>query len=479
MNPDMIVRVEVKISEDNFEIGTGYPIAKGRILTGRHVVSGWDRENRNVKVVWCKLGTEGKRPSAEVTDVWMPSEQNVDLAVLSCDFPAEVPGPFGLVSSQSPRSHEPWESHGFASAEAEDGKRPLVPLKGTCFQPSGSGDFHFDLAVDATTPENYGWRGVSGAPVFVGGMIKGVIVECPENYANGRLRAMRVADLYADQTFCEAVGFSGIGEYRKSTEQFLVSFLEGRGSLRGELVNRLKIDASTINNGSCVVGVLLQKTAEEALVIFEKICKSWDRGVWPVDVTPQSICEFIFRALPCLVDSGLVRSLGVQDIVSWKPDPINIHTEHMAEIAMASYDKRAVQVDAVMGDGAAAFRAKHAIPPPPTEGLHLDAEKTLVNITRHILDEYAPAVKTSTDTGIKIANRRLAQLSESAESVYITFLCDQDGGYQNSKDLMCKLKQRFESLFVIPRSTNENVVLNEGTIPSSITYFLKLAARTK
>ncbi|MQP68602.1 hypothetical protein GE253_25140 [Niveispirillum sp. SYP-B3756] len=411
----------------------------------------------------------------------MPSDEKADLAVLSCNFPAEVQGPFGAISSRSPRSHQQWESHGFASAEADGGSRPLVALKGTCFQPSGSRDLHFDLDVSATTSMNNGWRGVSGAPVFVDGMIKGVIVECPEYYENGRLRAMRVSNLYDDQTFCDTVELSGIVEYNKLTERFLVIFLKNSKSLCRALSNKLKIDAGYIDKESLIVAILLQNTAEEALVIFENICKSWDRSAWPDDVTPESICEFIFRALPCLVDSGLIRSLGVQDSVSWKPDPVNIHTEHMAEIAMASYDKRAVQVEPVMGDGAAAFRAKHAIPAPPTEGLHFDAEAALVNITNHIVDEYAPAVESGTDNGagIKIANRRMAQLSDSAESVYITFLCDQDRRYQNNADLMCKLKQRFENLFVIPRSANEDVILNEGTIPSSIKYFLTLAARTK
>ncbi|MDG5493317.1 hypothetical protein [Niveispirillum sp. BGYR6] len=480
MNPDLLLRVEVIFSDGRVEIGTGYPIWKGRILTARHVVSGQGgKEKESVRVVWRNLGSEGNRPSAEVKNIWVPSENKVDLAVLSCDFPAEVVGPFGTISSLLPTSDEKWSSHGFALVGEECDKRPSVPLKGTCFQPSGGSDCHFELDVDANTTLDRGWRGVSGAPVFVGGMIKGVIVECPEGFGNARLRATGVAALCTDKEFCDAVGFSDIGEYKKSAERHLMKLLENKESICIELADKFNINRKNNNIVSYIFQAILQKSTKEILEIFEYICKLWDRKNWPNDISVQFICELVFIILPCSVDSGIVRSLSAQNIKNWKPNPVGIHTEHMAEIAMASYDKRAVQVETVLGAGPVVFRPKHAIPTPPTEGLHFDVGVAVDNITKHMIDEYSPGLESNSDIRIKVVNKRLEQLSKSAESKYITFLYDLGKEDPVVLRLMSQLKQKFEKLFVVPRSADDAVVLNEGTIPSSIKYFLELAARTK
>lgn len=491
MNQDILVRVDVEISDRDPEIGTGYPINEGRILTARHVVSGWDREKGNVKVVWRNLGSEGQRPSAKVKDVWMPSEEKVDIAILYCDFPAAVRGPFGAISSQSPRSGDPWQTHGFASAEAKDDKRPLVPLKGTCFQPSGSSDFHFDLGVDAPTSMNNGWRGVSGAPVFVEGEIKGVIFECLDAYKQGRLRATRLDLLFGDPAFRLAAGLPSLDEIkdfaekaseaRRSALQKLENLIQQSQSLANEMAKRLKVTSPNERMPKALAQILMGKNTEEVLDIFHGICLQWGSEFtkWPRDVIPGDICEAVFDILPCLVDLDIIQSLSRQGTINWVPKPVAIHTEHMAEIAMAARDARTVQASTIVDDGIETFRAEHAISAPPTVGFDFKVDDVVESITDDLLKTHAKAHRSSREQKIKNANNALGKGAANKFSKYITIFPEQGAECPLFLDYMSKIKGRFSNITIVPLDPSDEISEKENTIPDSIEYFLKLAARTK
>lgn len=218
----------------NYRFGSGYIVAPGWVLTAAHVLvpadSAAEVPDDIVKAFMQGAVQEGDRcevagwASLEVAPGpdqirWLPGrvaalDLDFDVAAVEVsDLGTEVHGStLGRLDGNEP---VPWTAVGFpAAAGDERGRQPehawgaVSPITGA-FK-SGSSGRHLGLTIDSrrarlTTRGTSGWAGLSGAAVFVGGLLVGVIIEDPPGFT-GSLIARRVEDIASRGKLAPALG---------------------------------------------------------------------------------------------------------------------------------------------------------------------------------------------------------------------------------------------------------------------------------
>ena len=190
-------------------IGTGYPIAKNRILTARHVLFPKDlNPAADFKIRWHYWRDSGKPAGQWQTVgrdriVW-PGTTELDAAVIELTFPEEV-NDWRSLSARNPATGTPWESQGFPDVgKREDSSRVPVPIRGGTYKRA---DRAKECWLDVTAPPQVAadWQGASGSPVFVLSQIVGIIIEVPPGFS-GMLTALPASRLLDEPAFCAAIG---------------------------------------------------------------------------------------------------------------------------------------------------------------------------------------------------------------------------------------------------------------------------------
>jgi len=206
MDKNRLVQIFVPTTdpEGKGSIGTGYPVAKDRILTAHHVVFPENRDDsKPIEIRWYHLDESQRGWRTISRMVW--DSQKEDVAVLECPFPIEIT-PFAELDSRKPETAKRWESEGFAKAGKRDDKsNPPVGLQGNTYSMGGHGVFELGVDDPANSPDL--WQGASGSPVFVAGRIQGVIVTTPTSFPANRFAAAPMWRLLQDPAFRNAVNF--------------------------------------------------------------------------------------------------------------------------------------------------------------------------------------------------------------------------------------------------------------------------------
>jgi tetratricopeptide (TPR) repeat protein len=186
--------------------GSGYLVAPRLVLTAAHVVAGLrPHEQAQVRFlsgakVWrCRL-------------VWPESgaggETALDAALLEiCDAEWEPPPGAGLTRWGRLTSSVPGiacEMAGFPWAQRRpDGTREVEQRVGTINPITGTLRGEHQIDVQGTVPQRPGpgspWAGLSGAAVLCGPFVTAVITEDTRHHAHGRLTAVPVERLLADE----------------------------------------------------------------------------------------------------------------------------------------------------------------------------------------------------------------------------------------------------------------------------------------
>lgn len=160
-------------------IGTGYPVGNDLVLTARHVVVFAARDNMiPISVEWPDFGYADT--NAEIV---FDGGEECDIAVLRCRIPPQVNLPALLLARRFPVPHEEWASFGYprmGKDSNEEGVRDKVSALGK-FHPPDVISHKISLTSESDAIEKEGWCGISGAPVFQGGLIYGVISSTPTN----------------------------------------------------------------------------------------------------------------------------------------------------------------------------------------------------------------------------------------------------------------------------------------------------------
>jgi hypothetical protein len=206
LDPERVVAIVTPVPDGGFDLGSGYVIDKTLVLTARHVVEAGDACGVR------RLEQDGYRaelgPPLEGRVLWRGDRQDVALVRLveRCEV---QPARFGRVGGVDP---VPCSGLGFLLLEDEPGAPvhheseqvsgripPLTSLR------SGALAMHIDGSVPLA--DKYGrspWEGISGAAVFSGSLLVGVVNVHPRCFGTSRLQAVPVVALTDDPEFKQA-----------------------------------------------------------------------------------------------------------------------------------------------------------------------------------------------------------------------------------------------------------------------------------
>ncbi len=200
-----LVQIFAEDQDGDSCIGTGYSIGNNLVLTARHVVFFNNRANNpDLRMVW--PGQNGHEISFSDEDIVFQGQDKIDVALIRC--PEELPftPPVVSLATKNPDVHEQWKSRGYLRA----GKAGLTREdKGVPGSIAGIGEDNsiLELLSDLDVTEETGWGGMSGAPVFLGDKLVGVITV---RYTTIKkyLHAVSIPYLLEEESFREAVGLT-------------------------------------------------------------------------------------------------------------------------------------------------------------------------------------------------------------------------------------------------------------------------------
>ena len=216
MDKKLLIRVYRALppSNDEVEIGTAYPIARDRVLTARHVLAdnGGNIDTRRLELTWFNhLLPNGNRVRSKAGKVkWDGREAGWDAAILETKFPSDTSLPQNLLDGREPGPGEDWESAGFAQTGQRKDERQPQALRGKTLRRVGD-DKAFQLGVDYAAKYAEGWKGLSGAAVFVQGRILGLITDAVPPYGGGRIEAIPMFRLMRIPEFRDAALLPPLG----------------------------------------------------------------------------------------------------------------------------------------------------------------------------------------------------------------------------------------------------------------------------
>jgi hypothetical protein len=203
--------------EDSF--GSGYLMSDGLVLTARHVVEGASGR--------CEVRPLGAAEWTRAEVVWQGEE--CDAALLGApEQKVDEPVRLGRVGTAA---RVACRSLGFPLAQARGDVRDteeivgeIVPLAA---RKSGLLTVHIEGSVpDADASGHSPWEGYSGAALFCGSLLVGVLAVDPAHFGSDRLEAAPVAAMAREPGFCAALGVASPGLLAAVEDEPLWSLLK-------------------------------------------------------------------------------------------------------------------------------------------------------------------------------------------------------------------------------------------------------------
>jgi tetratricopeptide (TPR) repeat protein len=195
-----------------WRFGSGYLAGPGRILTACHVLRPPDTEQLPTRgdscdvLLWPCDSDEGWLPASVE---WVDPDRDVAVVALSSD--RAVPAVrFGRLAGAPVLS---WRARGFPiAALGSEGRQP----ESAWGRLSPAGEGSLALTVESRRPGKRhdgesGWAGLSGAAVFCGAYLVGVVTTDPAQWVRS-LEASSVAPVTEDGEFREALGHHAMAE---------------------------------------------------------------------------------------------------------------------------------------------------------------------------------------------------------------------------------------------------------------------------
>lgn len=438
------------------EIGTGYPVGPGRVLTARHVLG--ETENSKIQVRWHNQhGSAREWRDARI--VW--ERADLDVAVLECDAPDGLQNQYGSVSGWEPRDNHRWNSLGFPRCGWVEDKDKLqtkpTPLNGTCHQ-RHSLDDTFHLLVDGVPSLPGGWKGVSGCPVFVDGSIIGVVVQCPENFDQERLLAVSAQSFSQDPAFQEALHRPKVNPHRTRVRKALIEGLQQNDWLRQSILAR----EAVVLTAEGLTDRLLNKPLHEFLFVFRLACRDAE-GTPDRDARQSVISRLALLAPPVLVD-----------LPADERPSAGVATRTHAEIMMASLDQRNTKF--VLTNREAV--GEYEIPVPPPSGFE-DIHGTFSDqFTKHIysMSAFDDIHKIPENKILQIINDFLDECASLQETRYFSMSKRDFGDESLFADFTYFLSSRYKSLRLIQLDKDEEHYRVQVSIARLIAFFLSHAS---
>jgi hypothetical protein len=318
------------------KMGTGYPIAKDRILTARHVVLPNNKKPTKIEARWPQAGGDSAWQPAKV--LWPQNAEEgsrLDVAVLETTFPPDID--WRYLSSGRPTDAMDFASESFAFVgKTKNGEYKSVPLDGKIY---GAADFqdHFFVSVGAppTIPE--GWRGASGGPVMVSGRLLGVLVECPENFGQARLKATPTWKLLELSSFVSAAEYKEYEQRREKMRNELAGRLEKMDDdVRKKLADYLKLPDDTpvaLADNLCLLDIdaLLDAFDQVHYELYEEGQKQ----------AAENLFDIVKIVAPKVADHAIVSKItNANTGLSFLVWDLPVRTRNLLELVMAAADDK-------------------------------------------------------------------------------------------------------------------------------------------
>lgn len=234
MKETHVVQTAVALDQDRhlYRFGTGYVIADGFVLTAAHVLAPSERTG----------GCLGQQVQiAPIGGDWLDSviawiDSGRDVAVLSCSsLSASSPTHWGRLAGTKAVD---WDATGFPAASARnDSERRVEHVYGRVSPVSERSAGCLALTIESREARRgqSPWAGLSGAAVFCGEYLVGVIIADSGAYAKS-LEARRISDFFADPELTALLGgVPGLAE---------VSDISSEASSLSQLVTRRRVPSS-------------------------------------------------------------------------------------------------------------------------------------------------------------------------------------------------------------------------------------------
>ena len=308
------------------KMGTGYPIAKDRILTARHVVLPNNKKPTKIEARWPQAGGDSAWQPAEV--LWPQNAEDgsrLDVAVLETTFPSDID--WRYLSSARPTDDMDFASESFAFAGS---------LRGKIHSAADTKD-HFFLSVEAPPTIKDGWQGASGGPVMVAGRLLGVLVECPINFGQKLLKAIPTWKLLELSSFVAAAGYKTYEQRREKMRNELAGRLEKMDDdVRKKLADYLKLsDArpAALADNLCLLDIdaLLDAFDQVHYELYEEGQKQ----------AAENLFDIVKVVAPKVADHAIVSKItNANTGLSFLVWDLPVRTRNLLELVMAAADDK-------------------------------------------------------------------------------------------------------------------------------------------
>jgi AAA ATPase domain/Trypsin-like peptidase domain len=205
LNPERVVAILTPVPTGGYELGSGYVIDRTLVLTARHVVTAADtcevrrlvRDGHEFD-----LGTP-----LEARVLWRGRQHDAALVQFS-EQPEVAPERFGRIEGVE---RVPCHGVGFPHAQLKPGKpdrRDTEELSGQIAPLTSLRSRALTVHIDGNVPledrpGHSPWDGISGAALFAGPLLVGVVNVHPRCFGTSRLEAVPVAALAEDPEFAQ------------------------------------------------------------------------------------------------------------------------------------------------------------------------------------------------------------------------------------------------------------------------------------
>lgn len=369
-------------------IGTGYPIAKDRILTARHVLFPEDLKSAaDFKIRWHYQRDSGKPAGQWQTVgrdriVW-PGTTELDAAVIEFAFPEEV-NEWRNLSARNPATGTPWESQGFPEVgKRDDNSRVPVPMRGGIYKRA---DRAKECWLDVTAPPKVAadWRGASGSPVFVLSQFVGIIIEVPPGFS-GMLTALPASRLLDEPAFCAAIDRLVDDRHAR-----LMQVLETTRAVSPLAIGALKCcvfgepgQRLWRHPVSPVVEELAREIGRYDAALLIRHAREAIRGLKDYPQDARSFTDLVQRLLPLLYDRTTVADVREKAgdssaiLVGFR-----VASRWVAEVVLAGADGREAQYRSPQGNQG--LEGKLSLPLAPNGGIDPTGERRAEDFRIHL-----------------------------------------------------------------------------------------------
>lgn len=471
MNKNLLVEIFVPLIKlvGEGKIGTGYPVAKDRILTARHVICPDERDlTKPIEIRWHHQPLAERRwIEIPDQDILWAGDESCDAAVLACTFPANA-GPWGTLALESPRPGD-WESEGFPDVgKQDDGARVATAMRGSMHRMAKvAWFFALDLPVGAARDALH--HGASGSPVMSDGRLFGVIVQCPPGFSAKRLWAVPICRLLEIPGFCEAIGRTPQRALRDLLEEQLVLTLSASEETRETLEKLTSASGGQLATRNAedwakrlvehLVGLTLERLiptlrgAQRDLLSSRKFAAA------------SVVVNFSNLILPVVFKRADIRALQSR---MFDADMVLIDSQvanfTVADILMAAADGRPTCFCKADGGHKAPVATYRLKKDPPTSGIDDALEAWARNIELDLASKFVDSEEDSfldDEERRQIIANRLAMESEERRTRYMVFRFKTDDDRRKAANALMRIKQHYPMLVFLDLSPQGSQIVEE------------------